>query len=170
MYDPSRHHRQSIRLREFDYAHEGAYFVTVCVHNRASLLGEVHHGQVLLSGFGAIAAEVWLGLPAHYASVRLGEFVVMPNHVHGIVIFDGDVGAGFKPAPTDLRRPALPEIVRGFKTFSSRRINALRGTHGRPFWQRNYYERVIRDEVEFTRISEYIPGNPGSWSEDEYHP
>ena len=112
----------------------------------------------------------WFDLPNHYAHVRLDAFVIMPNHVHGVIVLT-EVGAGLKPAPTVVaKRHGLPEIVRGFKTFSSRRINELRGTPGTPVWQRNYYEHVIRGEDELNRVREYIDSNPTGWLEDRYHP
>ncbi len=172
MYDPDRHHRRSIRLSEFDYSQEGAYFVTICVHQWACLLGDVLEGQVRLSEFGSVVAKCWRDLPRHYDHIELGEFVVMPNHVHGVIVLRSSVGAGFKPAPTGAvrKRHGLPEITRALKTFSARRINALRGTPGQRFWQRSYYERVIRDGDEYDRTGQYILDNPVSWLEDKYHP
>ena len=172
MYDPDRHHRRSIRLRGYDYSQAGAYFVTLCVHGRECLLGEVAEREVRLSQIGALVEACWQELPRHYVHVDLGAFVVMPNHVHGVIVLTGDVGAGFKPAPTGSagKRHALTEVVRALKTFSTRRVNTLREMPGLPLWQRNYYERVIRDEAELARISQYIIDNPASWADDEYHP
>ena len=151
-----------------------------------------------LSEAGRIVQAVWEELPRHYPHVRLDAWVVMPNHVHGIVVLtsagaggvdDGDgvastgvgspawVGAGFKPAPTGAGggdggapRHALSEIVRAFKTFSARRINALQGTQGASFWQRNYYEHVIRNETALNRIRQYIMENPARWDDDSENP
>jgi putative transposase len=95
--------------------------VTVCAHNRACVFGEIVNGEMRLNDAGRMVHAVWEDLPHHYAGIELDAFVVMPNHVHGIIFI---VGAGFKPAPT---KYGLPEIVRGFKTFSSRRINESRG-------------------------------------------
>ncbi len=171
MYDPEIHHRRSIRVKGYDYSQAGAYFITMCVRERECLLGEVVDGKVQPSGIGAVVEACWRDLPRHYAHVDLGEFVIMPNHVHGIIILTSDVGdnvgAGFKPAPT--KRHGLTEVVRAFKTFSTRRINVLRETPGLQLWQRNYYERIIRDEAELGRISQYIVDNPARWLEDEYH-
>ena len=99
----------------------------------------------------------------------------MPNHVHGIIIImdtiDDTVGAGLKPAPTGMaKRHGLPEIVRAFKTFSARRVNEMRHTPGIPLWQRNYFERVIRNENELQRIPEYIINNPAKWEMDKENP
>jgi REP element-mobilizing transposase RayT len=94
----------------------------------------------------------------------------MLNHIHGILVLANDVEAGLRPAPTATRRHALPEIVRAFKAFSTRRINEYRSSPGAPFWQRNYYEHVIRDEASMNRIREYIVMNPLRWSYDRDNP
>ena len=123
---------------------------------------------------GKVVAHCWNDLPNHYLNFKLDEFIVMPNHVHGIIALakdlPGDVGAGFKPAPTAGRRHGVPEIMRGFKTFSSRRINSACGTSGLPVWQRNYYEHVIRDEKELNNTRQYILENPLKWQEDPDNP
>ena len=144
--------RKNIRLRHFDYSQRGAYFVTICTHDRERLLGDVVDDQVRLNDEGRIVLECWHNLPNHYEHVKLDEFVVMPNHVHGIIVITDPVRgislneerAGLKPAPTSMH--SLSEIVRGFKTLSSRRINRLQDKPGQPVWQRSFYEHVIRDE------------------------
>ena len=164
--------RRSIRLRGYDYSQAGAYFITICTQGRVCVLGEVVDGRMRLNELGKLTARVWKELPQHYAHVRLDAWVVMPNHVHGIVTLD-DVGAGLKPAPTsdgEMVRHGIPEIVRGFKTFSARRINAVRGTVGTQFWQRNYFEHIIRDESGLDRIRRYIDENPLRWHKDPENP
>ena len=157
--------RRSIRLPGYDYAQAGAYFVTVVTRERACLFGDVADGEIRLNDFGRIIAAAWKELPEHYRNVESNSFVVMPNHVHGIIVLadsgavgQSDVGAGLKPAwaggrptatPRAGLRPAptqygLPEIVRAFKSFSARRINEIRNTPGVSVWQRNYYEHVVR--------------------------
>jgi REP element-mobilizing transposase RayT len=123
-------------------------------------------GTMRLNDTGRIAATAWNDLPAHYNNVELDCFIVMPNHIHGILMLH-DVGAGLKPAPT---RHGLPEIVRAFKTFSSRQINEPRKTVGVPLWQRNYYEHVIRSEESLNRIRRYILDNPAQWQFDRENP
>jgi len=178
-YDPQRHRRRSIRLKGYDYSQPGAYFVTVCTHHLACLFGDVVDGEMELSDVGQIVQACWDDLSNHYQHVRLDAFVIMPNHVHGIIVlmdYDNidNVGAGFKPAPTEtpapVKRHGLPEIVRAFKTFSSRHINQWRGTPGTPVWQRNYYEHIIRDSNEFNHIRQYTTYNAARWLEDENHP
>ncbi|MEX2492883.1 MAG: transposase [Nitrospirales bacterium] len=160
--------RRSIRLSGFDYSQDGAYFVTVCTKNRDCVFGEIEDGNMVLNSYGQIVSNVWRDLPDHYFHVRSDQFVVMPNHKHGIIMLNRDhvvgidVGAGLKPATT-AKFHALPEIIRGFKTFSSRRINELRDTPGTSLWQRNYYEHIIRDDDELNRIRQYILDNPAQW-------
>ena len=232
-FEPLADDRRSIRLRGFDYALDGAYFVTVCVAGRKRILGRIRNGTAILSEAGHLVVTAWERLPLHYPHVRLDAFVVMPNHVHGIVVLDGvvgtgrsgasggrretgevgagrsgasgsrreagqvgagrsgasdgrpetgQVGAGLRAAPTvarapiptsggvpDPRRHALPEIVRAFKAFSARAINLRRGTPGTPVWQRNYYERILRDERALAAVRRYIRENPAKWGDDRFH-
>jgi len=182
-YNPDIHHRRSIRLKGYDYAQPGAYFITICTHHRECLFGDVVDGEMRLNTFGKIVEWTWRDLPNHIVNIVLDAFVVMPNHVHGIVIIVDDhhmVGAGSEPAPTEpaptepaptnRKRHGLPEIVRQFKTFSARRINKHRGVRGVPVWQRNYYEHIVRDENALNRIREYIRNNPFNWSMDQENP
>jgi len=173
-YDPHRHHRHSIRLKGYDYTLSGACFVTICVHRGHCALGEIHGDGLTLSPYGQIASAVWNDLPDHYSHIELDAFVVMPNHVHGIIVLtkvDSTVGACLRPAPTsDGKRHGLPEIVRAFKSFSARCINQSKGVQGEPFWQRNYYEHIIRNERAYLAIREYIIGNPANWGADNLNP
>ncbi|HXQ23506.1 MAG TPA: transposase [Candidatus Acidoferrales bacterium] len=138
--DP-RPRRRSLRLPGYDYSQAGAYFITACTHNRAMLFGDVIDGVVRLSEMGAIVQQAWDDLPTHYHGIDLDAFIVMPNHVHGLIIL----------ADQPERRHAIPEIVRGFKTFSARRVNERAGKSG-VRWQRGYYEHVIRNEKALGRI------------------
>jgi putative transposase len=153
--------RRSIRLPGYDYASPGYYFVTICVQRGSPSLGRVVDGVVRLNHYGRIVDDAWVDLPNHHDNVDLDVFVIMSNHIHGIIIIN-DVGAGSEPAPTDRssKRHGLPEIIRGFKTFSARRINQARQTPGRRFWQRNYYEHIIRNQDALDRIRQYIQNNP----------
>ena len=177
--EPKRRRRYSLRLKGFDYAQLGAYFITICTRNRECFLGNVEDGKMSLSDAGRLANAVWKQLPRHYPHIQLDTYVIMPNHVHGVVFIVGmdndPVGAGLKPAPTpnadfNKARHGLPEIVRAFKTFSARRINVFRGTVGAPVWQRNYYEHVIRNDESLNRIRQYIMDNPSRWHEDPENP
>jgi REP element-mobilizing transposase RayT len=176
-YHRERHRRRSIRLKDYDYSQPGAYFITVCSHNHECIFGRISNGTMQLNTNGKIVQKCWDDLPNHYLNIKLGTFVIMPDHIHGIIFIendpDDDVGAGLKPAPTKKSKPkrhALPEIVRAFKTFSSRRINECRNTLGSFVWQRSFIDRIIRDENELARIRNYILNNPLKWHLDKYNP
>ena len=155
--------RRPIRLQGYDYGRPGRYFITVVTSGREELFGMVVDGAMRLSAEGACVADVWATLPRRYAQVSLDAFVVMPNHVHGIVIIEPDSDQGTKRAP-------LPEVIRAFKTYSARRVNGMRHMSGNPLWQRNYYERIIRDDYEFQNVRRYIEDNPVHWRDDAENP
>jgi putative transposase len=171
--------RNSLRMKGYDYSREGAYYITIVVKDRQCLLGAVECGRMAPSALGRIVLKTWDELPNHYKNVQLGAFCIMPDHVHGIIFItsrpdtgDGHVGAGFKPAPTmcipaPTRNHGLSEIIRGFKTFSARRINEYCQTAGQAFWQRNFYDRIIREEEELMKLEEYIRQNPSHWDKDQ---
>ncbi len=180
--DPGMHRRRSIRLPGYDYAQLGAYFVTICTHNRECVLGEVADGRVILSPFGEVADVCWRDLPSHFSGLLLGPVVIMPNHLHGIIVLVGAthasplrVGSDASPhavvTPAHGPRPgSVGAIVASFKSATTRRVNLARGTPGASFWQRGYYEHVIRDEGDFEKIEAYITKNPLSWELDENLP
>ncbi len=207
-FNPDTHHRRSIRLRGYDYSQPGAYFITVCTWQRNHLFGEVIDGEMVLNDLGKIVLEEWLAGCWIRPSITLGEFVVMPNHFHGIAIIGpGDhprfpeigmnpVGAtcgrpfetgypfetgrppgdGSKHRQGDRRSPlrgpkpaSVSALMSGFKSVVTRRINQHIGTTGFPVWQRNYWERLIRDEDEFFVLSEYIRQNPSQWQLDSLY-
>jgi len=153
----------------------GAYFITLCTYNRSCIFGQIVDGEMIINEFGKIVKSVWSDLPRHYPDIKLDVSALMPNHIHGIIFI---VGAGLKPArtkpaPTDIdcaKRYPLSEIIRGFKTFSARRINETRNRSGTHVWQRNYYEHIIRNEDELGRIREYIVNNPAQWQFDRNNP
>ena len=169
IYESDKHRRRTPRLKGYDYSSDGAYFVTICTYNRECTLGDIINGEMRLNEYGNIVKTVWHGLTHHYKYMELDEFVIMPNHIHGIIILQDAVGAGFKPAPT-IKHHGLTEIVRGFKTFSSRSINQRHNTPGTHVWQRNYHEHVIRDEADLHRIRKYIVNNPLQWDMDSENP
>ena len=188
-YDPERHHRRSIRLPGFDYTRPGAYCVTICTHQRECTLGQIEDGKMILNIYGQIAHEEWVRSAVIRHEIQLDEFIVMPNHLHGIVIITDDasgathsvgahgfVGAtGRSPLRMQTMRPGPPpkslgSFIAGFKSAATQRINALRGTPGLPVWQHNYYEHVIRNEDEWNEIRTYIAENPLKWELDENHP
>jgi REP element-mobilizing transposase RayT len=188
--DPKFHHRGSIRLREYDYSQPGGYFVTLCTHRRECILGDIADGNVQLNQFGEIVKEEWLRTEQIRPEITMDEFMVMPNHMHGIIMIRNDIpnisvgahgGASLwgRRTPKDrahinspLRREpkTLGSIIAGFKSVVTHRINLLRKTPLTPIWQRNYYEHIIRDEENLNRIRQYIIDNPVKWDEDEENP
>lgn len=194
-YDRTIHHRRSIRLRGYDYSRVGAYFVTVCTQNQLCLFGEIVNGAMELNGAGRIVQYVWEEIPIHYQDIETEEFVVMPNHIHGIIVIAGPPHKQIKPvgaaprvcpdggrpqgvAPTaDHLGPglSLPEVVERFKTMTTKRYaDGVRKSGWRAFsgklWQRNYYDHIIRNEDDLHRIREYITNNPTRWPSDEHNP
>ena len=162
--------RKPLRLKNFDYSQNGAYFVTICTAQRQPLLGKIippttnavgagpRPARAELSPYGELVAYTWNDLPNHNSGLVLGPSVIMPDHIHGILILEGRAGLG--PAPT-----ALPELIRQFKGFSSRRVNQLRGTPAAPLWQRGYYEHILRNPQDFDQAAAYILGNPARRAE-----
>ncbi len=144
-YDSFIHHRRSIRLKEYDYRTGGCYFITVCTKNRESLFGNILKRTMKLNLYGKIADYTWCNLSNHNHHVQIDAYILMPDHLHGIIVIDPhgvNVGAGSEPAPTFTistifarNYHGLPEIIRQFKTFSARRINEIRRTPGIPVWQ-----------------------------------
>jgi REP element-mobilizing transposase RayT len=138
------------RFPGFDYRQPGAYFVTFCTWRRRRILGRVVDGVVRVSAIGALVETVWASIPRHHPGVLLDTFVVMPDHVHGILVFESPVRS-------------LTEIVSLFKAASTREINRMCQSPGRVVWQRSFYERIIRDHAEWARIRTYIADNPRNW-------
>jgi REP element-mobilizing transposase RayT len=157
-------HRRSTRLRAYDYRTPGAYFVTVCTRERHCVLGEIADGQVVLSLTGEVVRDVWVVLPQRLPTVALDAFVVMPNHVHGVLWLNAPDARGPEPEPT---APTLGQVIRTFKASSARLARVPCPEFA---WQRNYWERVVRNENELERVREYIAANPVLWAEDEENP
>jgi putative transposase len=170
------HH--SIRLKEYDYSAAGFYFVTICASERKCVLGAFHEGQIELSVLGETVRECWLAIPLHFAKVKLHEFVIMPNHLHGIVEI---VAVGAQHAApllgkdSDVRNPAfvkhgsLGATVRSFKAAVTRKARRELGWNG-DVWQRNYFERVLRHGKEIADAGRYIAENPMMWELDQENP
>ncbi len=196
-YNPDIHHRRSIRLKGYDYSRAGAYFVTICTQNRACLFGEIVNGKMILNDAGWMVNIVWDEMQNNYPGVETDEFIIMPNHIHGIIVL---VGAGPRACPDtgpracpdtgpracpDNGQPqitgqpqgvaptlSLPDVVHRFKTMTTKRYtDGVKKNGWQPFpgklWQRNYYERIIRDENELNNIRQYIRDNPMNWQNDK---
>lgn len=160
------HQRRSPRLTAFDYTRPGAYFVTICTRARKCVLGRVQDGGVLLSEAGQIVEEEWLRTAEKRSYVVLDLHVIMPNHVHGLIVIQEHAKPLSLPPSPGPRRHSLSSIVGGFKAAASRRITLATDGHSPALWQRGYYERVVRNEGELRSIRQYIANNPARWSRD----
>jgi REP element-mobilizing transposase RayT len=183
VYNPEIHHRRSIRLKGYDYTLSGAYFITIVTHERECLFGEITNSEMAANKFGLVAQQMWDKLPARFRNVELGTFIVMPNHIHGIILLDGTRrGIAESAADSDdqssryalterqfgkMIRGSIPAIVRAYKSSVAYRINIMRGLRNAPVWQRNYYEHIIRNADEAERIEHYIMSNPSNWATDD---
>ena len=183
-YNPEIHHRRSIRLKGYDYSQEGLYFLTICTQNREHIFGTIENEEMLLNEYGNITRDYWNDIPTHYNNVELDEYIIMPNHLHGIVRFNIPVGVQFIASDNGItssnqiinqpkqgainRTPTVGNVVRAFKARCTHAINKFNETIGVSIWQRNYYEHIIRNEESYHQISEYINYNPMNWKDDKY--
>lgn len=174
-------HRRTVRLKNYDYSQPGAYFVTLCTSHRRQMFGDIHDGLMRLNAVGRLAAAQWLQLPKRFPDLELGEWVIMSNHIHGILVITGRGEASQQNSftlPTTSDKDASPlrpngtipgsigAIIQNYKSVVSRKI-ANQGEEKRgSIWQRNYYEHVIRNERELQAITDYILTNPQNWDKD----
>jgi REP element-mobilizing transposase RayT len=178
-FDPKVHHRRSIRLKEYDYAQAGGYYVTIVASHRELLFGEVVNGEMRLNERGKIADACWREIPNHFPNVELGAHMIMPNHMHGIILITDDHRRGaIYRAPTEndaniekFGKPvkgSLPTIIRTYKAAVTRLIGRELNETG--IWQRNYYEHILRDETDLQNKTDYIEANPLLWDQDDENP
>jgi putative transposase len=193
-YDPQKHHRRSIRLKGYDYTQPGAYFVTICAYQRMHVFGEVSNGIMVLNETGKIAQTEWFKTAElrPYVELHEDEFMIMPNHAHGIIRIVDQVGtprrgvqdgedtqtgqragqwARQRRAPTreSFGKPvsgSIPTIVRAYKSAVTYVVNAAENMRGSSLWQKNYYEHIIRNDRELNNIGWYILNNPLNWQLD----
>ena len=182
-------HRRSIRLRGYDYSHAGAYFVTICSYKRECIFGEIHNSAIMLNEFGQIVLAKWNNIPVHFINAELDLYIIMPNHIHGIIVLNNiDVGAKhfhqkntsndnpsqnaspLRAMPHGTKPGSLSAIIQNFVSVSTRKMNQFRKTAGAKLWQRNFYEHIIRNEKELNALREYIVNNPLNWDSDENNP
>jgi len=183
-YNPNVHHRKSIRLKGYDYSHSDSYFITICTKNKENYFGTINNMQMRLSKIGNIANQCWQEIPKHFPIVQLNQYVIMPNHVHGIIIIGGEdnncvdnnaktrvVGVqDFEPLQGKINKfqhiisNSIGSIIRGFKIGVTKwcKNNNLDFE-----WQRNYYDHIIHNEKSYNRISKYITNNPYNWEDDK---
>ncbi len=146
------------RLKGYDYSQDGKYFITINHKNNYRIFGEVQNGVMLLNDLGRAVEKCWFELPKHYNNLILDEFIVMPNHVHMIMIIKN---------PETGKRHGISEFVRNFKTFSSKGINETNNTPGVSNWQKDFWDIIIRSEVEYQQIKQYIRANPKNWDQEK---
>lgn len=181
MRDSDNKHRKSIRLKGYDYSQEGAYFITICTYNRECILGNVVNGKMQLNKYGEIVETEWLRTAKMRDNVELDVYIIMPNHLHGILFIVDKCRGTMHRAPTTNHIPkyesfgkpvsgSIPTIIRGFKSAVTKQINEIRHIADVPVWQRNYYEHIIRYEEELNKIREYIINNPLKWELDIENP
>lgn len=168
--------RKQLRLSDYDYSSPGYYFVTICTRARQCVFGEVVDGITRLNDVGMMVEKCWREIPGSYQTVHLDRCVVMPNHLHGIVILSVAHEGAMNRAPTSgssvgaqFIAPSLGEVVRAFKARCTTAVHKSLSTQS-PLWQRNYYEHVIRSETSLQAIREYIVNNPIQWHLDEENP
>jgi len=164
-FDPEKHHRHSIRLKNYDYSQAGAYFVTIDIQNRDHLFGNIVNGEMILNDAGKMIDEQWNALKERFPCVDLDIYQIMPDHFHGIIVI---VGATLVVALDDAKPPTLGDIIGAFKSITTHEyIKGVENQNWQRFskhlWQRNYYEHVVRDENDLERIRKYIHLNPSNW-------
>jgi len=175
--------RKNQRLKNYDYSSNGFYFVTICTKLRENFFGKIIDWKMILNDYGKIAENVFVNLPNHYKNCLIDEYIFMPNHFHWIVIIDNStkenatiVGTGFKPVPTtdntdndNAKKHWLSEIIRWFKTFSSRNINNSQNNFTFS-WQRSFFDVIIRNDEQLEKTRQYIIDNPIKWELDKNNP
>jgi putative transposase len=168
-----RYDRRSIGLKAFDYSQPGAYFLTICAAEQKCIFGKIEAGLMRETVLGKIVHVCWLQIPNHFANTELSAFVVMPNHFHAILRLNKVPGRSVESTTESFGVPlpmSVPAIVRTFKAAVTRDARRILGDSVSQIWQRNYYERVIRDGKEFDETYRYIAENPLRWSADEENP
>lgn len=194
-YNPDIHKRQSIRLKGYDYSQSGLYFITICCYQRECLFGNIINSQIILNNFGQLIKEEWLKSAEIRKEIEFDDFVIMPNHFHGIVIINQEINSDFMKNDVDFQdnnvgangrsplqqiqssRPkismkpkSISSLIAGFKSATTKKINIIRNTPQNPVWQRNYYDHIIRNDESLAKIREYVQNNPLSWENDQLHP
>jgi len=183
---------KSTRLQNWDYGWDGAYFITICTQNRKNYFGQIKNGQMQLSNIGVIANILWYEIKNHARNIQLGEFIIMPNHIHGILILNNGNNSNngntvetghalslpqYPPSDSlqkhktigqnrfqNIGKNTISSIVGGYKSAVTKHAHRLNFTFK---WQRNYWEHIIRNENEYKHISQYIIDNPIKWENDK---
>ena len=158
--------RKNTRLKEFDYTQSSYYFVTICMKNRNEFFSHIVNSELILTEFGKILDDVWNNLPKYY-NVELDYYIIMPDHFHGIVIIDNTLNVKDDKGKDPL---TLSDIIGKFKSYSSRKIRNLLVNKDEFEWQKSFYDRIIRSEVELDNIRKYIKENPLRWDIEKNNP
>ncbi len=165
--------RKPLRLREFNYSSNGAYSVTIVAHERAELFGAIANDVVVANPAGVAVTDAWNTIPERFPTVELDAFMLMPNHMHGILwlldepsVSGVEGAASSAPTTTDPRRPALGTVMRAFKSISAREVNRIDDRTG-SVWQRNYFETIVHNQKQLDALRQYIEDNPLKWALDE---
>ena len=188
-FNPAIHNRRSNRLQGYDYSETGSYFITICTYKKKHLFGEIVNSEMKLNLLGRYAYNQWKQIPQRFGNVKLDEFVIMPNHIHGIIEIRSGRGEGLEnetlegnprlfsnPSPLHDDQSlqfkgtvpgSIGAIIQNYKSGTSRKINAMPGMKNTKIWQINYYDHIIRDEQDYFRIVDYIRSNPSKWEQDE---
>ena len=173
VYNPIINHRKSIRLKEYDYSQPGEYFITICIYEKKCILGEIVDENILFSPIGEIAKRCWEEIPEHFSNVELDEYVIMPNHIHGIIMIT-ECRDLINQIPTKNyplmknQKVTLGKIIRHYKARTAKHIHDSGSMDFR--WQPLFYDRIIRSDKELNNIRNYIINNPLKWYLDEENP
>ena len=182
--------KNSLRLESYNYSDLGAYFITICSDKREEIFGKIENGLMLLNGIGKIINDSWYQIPENYENVKLDNFVIMPNHIHGIIWIVGAIHESPKvkrtihespkdnpsqnngvirelPLRIERRKMLISKIIGRFKMNSSKLINDIHNSKGTHVWQRSYYDHIIRNEEDLNNKKQYIQNNPLNWDKDE---
>lgn len=170
-FDPSIHHRKSIRLKDYDYSKSGLYFITICCKDNACIFGEIYNGEMNLNDLGNIAKSCWIQIPDHFPNAILHEFIIMPNHVHGIIELINLDDSKSEMNNVNMFQNMIPKsigsIIKGFKIGVTKWARA--NSNIEKVWHRNYYEHIIKNQISYQNISSYIVNNPKKWNDDKFY-
>lgn len=173
MYNPDIHHRRSVRIKGYDYTQPGKHYITIITNDRNHLFGEITNGYMQLNRYGQIVKDQWLKTADIRENVNLDTYIIMPNHIHAIIILTATGNRVTKPRDPiknteQFGKPvsgSIPTIIRSFKSVVTKHINIMRQTPGNAVWQRGYYGHIINNDRDLNRIRQYIADNPIKWDE-----
>lgn len=176
-YNPNKHHRRSIRFKGYDYSGSGLYFITLCTQNRTHLLGEIKNGKMIQNSLASKITKIRNAIPHHFPNTINHEFVIMPNHIHGIIEILETNKTGNEIGKFKFPTKTIGSIIRGFKigrkkpfAQTEEEIKILKNIDlTRSIWQRSYYEHIIRNDTAYQNISNYILNNPLKWEKDKFY-